>query len=115
VNSGAFSLSYMKIQFRELVYGIEDYASGRYDVATGRFAFASDVSGTILSTAISHHISICSKFLCHHILMAWFTRYPSSLIVIYYIESRSLFSSDIDLCQQQLAVAVTATNINERL
>jgi len=43
------------MKFRELVYVVEDRASGRYDVANGLFAFASDVFSSILSTAISPH------------------------------------------------------------
>jgi len=45
VNSGACSLSCNSIWFRDIVYAVEESASGRYDIATGWFAFGSDVSG----------------------------------------------------------------------
>jgi len=49
----------------ELVYAVEHCASGRYDVANGWLAFGSDVSGSISSTAISHHIASAIRKLNH--------------------------------------------------
>jgi len=44
------------MQSRELVYAFEDRESGRYVETNGWLTFGSDASGSISSTAISHHM-----------------------------------------------------------